>query len=115
MMSSRAHDKAAAFAAMSYLTGDASAITRAKTARQVVPNVHAWDDAELAKDDVLAAFRHQLDHVVAMPNDPRMRSVWTPYRTALGEVLSGRAEPAPALEKVQHEIDGFARTPGDRR
>jgi maltose-binding protein MalE len=109
MMSSRAHDKAAAFAAMNFLTDDASAITRAKRARQVVPNVHAWDDAELAKDDVLAAFRAQLDHVVPMPNDPRMRSVWTPYRTALGEVLSGRAEPAPTLDKLQREIEGFTR------
>jgi arabinogalactan oligomer/maltooligosaccharide transport system substrate-binding protein len=109
MMSSRAHDKAAAFAAMNFLTDDASAITRAKRARQVVPNVHAWDDAELARDDVLAAFRAQLDHVVPMPNDPRMRSVWTPYRTALGEVLSGRAEPAPTLDKLQREIEGFTR------
>ncbi len=109
MMSQRARDKDAAFAVMDYLSNDASAITRAKTARQVVPNVHAWDDAALASDDVLAAFRSQLDHVVAMPNDPRMRSVWTPYRTALGEVLSGRAEPGPTLDKLQHEIEGFAR------
>ncbi|HEY3802647.1 MAG TPA: extracellular solute-binding protein [Kofleriaceae bacterium] len=111
MMSSRAHDKDAAFAAMEYLTNDASATTRAKRARQVVPNVHAWDDPALAHDDVLTAFRTQLDHVVAMPNDPRMRSVWTPYRTALGEVVSGRAEPGPMLDKIQHEIEGFQRAP----
>jgi arabinogalactan oligomer/maltooligosaccharide transport system substrate-binding protein len=109
MMSARAHDKDAAFAVMDYLSNDASAITRAKHARQVVPNVHAWDDAALASDAVLAAFRAQLDHVVAMPNDPRMRSVWTPYRTALGEVLSGRVEPGATLDKLQHEIEGFAR------
>ena len=109
MMSARAHDKDTAFAVMDYLSNDASAIARAKAARQVVPNVHAWDDAALAHDDVLAAFRAQLDHVVAMPNDPRMRMIWTPYRTALGEVLSGRAEPGPSLDKVQHEVEGFAR------
>jgi arabinogalactan oligomer/maltooligosaccharide transport system substrate-binding protein len=109
MMSQRAHDKDAAFAVMDYLSNDASAITRAKTARQVVPNVHAWDDAALAHDDVLAAFRAQLDHVVPMPNDPRMRTIWTPYRTALGEVLSGRTLPGPALVKLAHEIEGFAR------
>jgi maltose-binding protein MalE len=111
MMSSRAHDKDAAFAVLDYLTNDAAATTRAKQARQVVPNVHAWDDATLAHDDVLAAFRAQLDHVVPMPNDPRMRSVWTPYRTALGEVVAGRAEPGPMLDKIQHEIEGFQRAP----
>jgi maltose-binding protein MalE len=109
MMSARAHDKDAAFAVMDYLSNDASAIARAKAARQVVPNVHAWDDPALAHDAVLAAFRAQLDHVVAMPNDPRMRMVWTPYRTALGEVLAGRVEAAPALDKLQHELEGLAR------
>jgi arabinogalactan oligomer/maltooligosaccharide transport system substrate-binding protein len=107
MMSAQAHDKDAAFAVMDFLTGDASAVTRAKDAHEVVPNVHAWDDPELAGNATLSAFRRQLAQTVAMPNDPRMRPVWTPYRTALGEVVTGRAEPAASLDKVLHEVQTY--------
>ena len=42
-----------------------------------------------------------------MPKDAAMRSVWTPYRTALGEVLAGRAEPGAELLAVEREIQGY--------
>ena len=93
---------------MDFLTDDASAITRARLAHQVVPNPHAYDDPEVGKDATLAAFRAQLEHVVPMSNDARMRMVWTPYRTALGEVLAGRDEPAARLVQLANEIQGYA-------
>ncbi len=108
LMSSRATNKDAAFAVMDFLTSDASAITRARLAPQVVPNPHAYDDPEVGKDATLAAFRAQLDHAVPMTNDARMRVVWTPYRTALGEVLAGRDEPAAKLEQLAKEIQSYA-------
>ncbi len=108
LMSARAANKDEAFAVMDFLTNDASAITRARIAHQVVPNPHAYDDAIVGADPTLAAFRAQLEHVVPMSNDARMRMVWTPYRTALGEVLSGREEPAPKLEKLEREIQSYA-------
>jgi arabinogalactan oligomer/maltooligosaccharide transport system substrate-binding protein len=108
LMSARARDKDAAFAVMDFLTGDASAIARAKLAHQVVPNVHAYDDREVAKDTALGAFRAQLAHVVPMPKGAAMRMVWTPYRTALGEVLAGRAEAAARLIAVEREVAGYA-------
>ncbi len=109
LMSARAHDKDAAFAVMDALTSDASAIERAKLARQVVPNVHAYDDPDLAKDPALIAFRAQLEHTVAMPTGPAMRMVWTPYQTALGEVVAGRAEPGPQLIAVEREVGSYLR------
>ena len=107
LMSARARDKDAAFAVMDALTSDIAAIERAKIARQVVPNVRAYDDAEVAADPVLAAFRAQLQHTMLMPKNPAMRMVWTPYKTALGEVLAGRAEPADQLRAVEREVQGY--------
>ena len=107
LMSARARDKNAAFAVMDALTSDIAAIERAKIARQVVPNVHAYDDAAVAGDAVLGAFRAQLQHTMLMPKNPAMRMVWTPYKTALGEVLAGRAEPADQLRSIEREVQTY--------
>ncbi len=107
LMSARAHDKDIAFAVMDALTSDVAAIERAKLARQVVPNVHAFDDPEIAGDPTLRAFRDQLAHTVPMPKGAAMRMVWTPYKTALGEVVAGRAEPGPQLLAVEREVASY--------
>lgn len=107
LMSSHARDKDAAFAVMNELTGDASAVLRARVARQVVANVHAYDDPEVARDPFLRTFRAQLDHTVMTPNCPAMRSVWTPYDTALVEVLAGRSDAGDALLGVEREVAGY--------
>jgi maltose-binding protein MalE len=107
LMSARARDKDAAFAVMDALTSDVAAIERAKIARQVVPNLRAYDDAAVAADPVLAAFRAQLQHTMLMPKSPAMRMVWTPYKTALGEVLAGRATPTDQLRSVEREVQGY--------
>jgi arabinogalactan oligomer/maltooligosaccharide transport system substrate-binding protein len=107
LMSAQAHDKQAAFAVMDALTSDDAAIVRAKVARQVVANIHAYDDPEIAKDPALKAFREQLDHSVPMPKSGAMRMVWTPYKTALGEVLAGRAQAGTALLSVEKEVNSY--------
>jgi arabinogalactan oligomer/maltooligosaccharide transport system permease protein len=109
LMSARARDKAAAFAVMAHLAGDASAIRRATAARQVVPNTAAWRDPALAGDDVMQAFRAQLDHTAAMPAEPAMRLVWTPYKTALGDILAGRATAGDRLLATQREVERYLR------
>jgi arabinogalactan oligomer/maltooligosaccharide transport system substrate-binding protein len=103
LMSARAHDKDAAFAVMDALTGDDAATVRAK-AHQVVANHRAYDDPEVARDAVLRAFRTQVARTVPMPSSGAMRQIWTPYRTALGEVLAGRADPTNALADLQDEV-----------
>ncbi|HEV7553881.1 MAG TPA: extracellular solute-binding protein [Kofleriaceae bacterium] len=105
LMSTRARDKDLAFAVMDALTSDAQATMRARVARQVVANVHAYDEPDIASDPVLAAFRAQT--TVTMPKAPGMRMVWTTYRTALGEVLAGRADPAAQLLSVEREVHRY--------
>ncbi|HUS28657.1 MAG TPA: extracellular solute-binding protein [Kofleriaceae bacterium] len=111
LMSAQAHDKQAAFAVMDALTSDAAAVVRAKVARQVVANIHAYDDPDVAKDPALKAFREQLDHSVPMPKSGAMRMVWTPYKTALGEVLSGRAQAGAQLISVEKEVNSYLQGP----
>ncbi len=106
LMSARAHDKVAAIEVMLALAGDESATLRATRARQVVPNRRAYA-GELAHDAVLGAFRRQLDHTVPMPAVPLMRAVWTPYKNALGSVVSGAARPTDALERAAGEIRAY--------
>lgn len=106
LMSARAGDKDAAIAVMLALAGDESAALRATRARQVVPNPRAYGGA-LADDPVLGAFRRQLEHTVVMPAVPLMRAVWTPYKNALGSVISGAARPGDALDRAAAEIRAY--------
>jgi maltose-binding protein MalE len=108
LMSAQAHDKDTAFAVMEELTSDANAIVRGRTARQVVANRAAWNDPELANDPVLAVLRAQVANTVVTPKVKAMRSVWTPYRTALGKVLTGRADAGAELLSVETEVKGYA-------
>jgi maltose-binding protein MalE len=107
LMSAYARDKAAAFAVMDALTSDEAAITRARDARQVVANLAAYNDPQIANDPALRTFRAQLDHTVAMPKAQAMRLVWTPYQNALGEVLAGRREAGKQLLVVEHQVEGY--------
>jgi arabinogalactan oligomer/maltooligosaccharide transport system substrate-binding protein len=107
LMSAQARDKDLAFAVMDELTSDADAIIRARDARQVVANRRAYEDPEVAKDPALRAFRAQLEHTVLMPNTAAMRMVWTPYKTALTEVLAGRADPGKQLLSLDREVRGY--------
>ena len=113
LMSARARDKDAAIAVALALTSDDGAYERARRARQVVPNAAAYR-GELGDDPVLAAFRAQLAHTVPMPVSPAMRAVWTPYKNALGEIVSGAATPAAALERAARDIATYARTEAPR-
>jgi maltose-binding protein MalE len=107
LMSAYARDKSAAFAVMDALTSDESAITRAKQARQVVANLAAYDDPDVARDPALTTFRAQLEHTVPMPKLQAMRMVWSPYQNALGEVLAGRSDPGQQLLAAEREVQDY--------
>ncbi len=107
LMSVRARNKQAAFDVMQYLAGDASAIIRARAARQVVPNSAAYEERDIGGDPVLGAFKRQLEHTVPMPASPEMRMVWTPYKIALQKVIAQGSDPSDALLAAQREVDGY--------
>lgn len=111
LMSARAHDKAGAFAVMQFLASDRAAILRATRAHQIVANIHAYDDPALAADPVQRGFRAQLAHTIPIPATPAMRTVWTPYATALAKAQTGDAAPADVLIDLEAEIRRYAAAP----
>lgn len=104
LMSSKARDKQRAFRVMNALTADSEALHRARDAGQVVPNQAAYRADDLASNAALMTFRSQLDHSVPMSAAPGMRSVWTPYQTALLKVIDQQADPADALRSAEKEV-----------
>ena len=107
LMSARARDKRLAFRAMDALASDANAVRRARLARQVVANPAAYESTELRADPLLQAFRAQLERSVPMPTATAMRSVWTPYQSALLRVLEQGADPERSLRAAAAEIESF--------
>jgi len=85
-----------------WLAGRDSAITRAVVGRQVVAHRRAWEDARLAGDAILAAFRAQLPHTVPADNRPIMRTVWEPGDLALRKIMRGDSSAEEAAEAAAH-------------
>lgn len=111
LMSSRSTHKDRAFQALELLTRDASAISRARIAKQIVPNLAAYEDPDLAGNSALMTFRAQLDSTVPMSASPEMRSVWTPYQSALMKVIDQESDVADALRAAEAEIQSYTRGP----
>jgi maltose-binding protein MalE len=109
MMSARARDKDAAIAVALALSDDHAAQIRIELARQVVPNPGAY--VGITADPALVSFREQLVHTVPMPVSPTMRAVWTPYKNALGQIVSGAETPAAALERAASQVESYAEAP----
>ena len=110
-MSSRSTKKDLGFQAIEMLTRDSIAISRARKAKQIVPNLAAYKDPALANNSALMAFRKQLDSTVPMSASPTMRSVWTPYQSALMKVIDQDVDAADALRSAESEIQSYSQGP----
>ncbi|MEC9465044.1 MAG: extracellular solute-binding protein, partial [Myxococcota bacterium] len=88
-VSARSGQKECATELARYLAGEESAVIRARVGRQVVAHRDAWRKAGLEEDTVLSVFKDQVNAVVPMSNDPRMRDVWEPGDLALKKLSRG--------------------------
>lgn len=113
IMSAKATDKKAAFEVMSYLTSVDAGKILAKVGRLPVANKKVYDDAEIAKDPLIAVFKKQLETSVPMPNTPAMRMVWAPATTMMNKVINAGADPAAAAKECQAEVQKLVK--GARR
>jgi arabinogalactan oligomer/maltooligosaccharide transport system permease protein len=107
LMSTRAKNKDRAFRVMRALTSTESALYRARHARQVVPNKAAYEAGDIASNEALMAFRAQLDQSVPMSASVTMRTVWTPYQTALLKVIDQDQDVADSLREAESEVRRF--------
>ena len=109
LLSAHAGQPALAMELGAHLIRPEVAADRAANGRQTVATLAAYDDPRLADDDVIEAFRAQLDATVPMPNVPEMGATWEPSARALRRVMRGGMGPKEALEEAQRELVYFSR------
>lgn len=93
-----------AFDFVLYLTGEEAAKTMALVGRQTPANKLVYDDAEVAADAEIQAFRAQVENALPMPNLAEMTMVWSPATTAMNSIVRKAATPAAALAQAQVEV-----------
>jgi arabinogalactan oligomer/maltooligosaccharide transport system substrate-binding protein len=96
--------KDAAYEFVKFLTDKESAKVMAIEGRQSPSNKAAYEDAKVANDPVLKAFRTQVEVAVPMPNLPEMTMVWSPATIMMASVAKRTIEPKAALDKAQAEV-----------
>lgn len=98
-------NKDAAYAFARYLTDREAARTMALEGRQTPANQQVYQDAAVAGDPVLKAFRQQVEVAIPMPNLAEMTMVWSPATTAMNLVVKKAATPKAALDQAQKDVE----------
>jgi arabinogalactan oligomer/maltooligosaccharide transport system substrate-binding protein len=98
-------NKDAAFDFAKFLTDVPSAKVLALEGRQTPAVKGVYDDPQVARDAVLAAFRKQVEVAVPMPNVPEMTMVWSPATTAMNTITKRAATPKAAMDAAQKEVE----------
>lgn len=97
--------KEAAFDFVKYVTDMPSAKIMALAGRQTPSNKNVYDDAQVAGDAVLKAFRTQVDVAIPMPNLPEMTMVWSPATTAMNAIIHKASTPKAAMDVAQQALE----------
>jgi arabinogalactan oligomer/maltooligosaccharide transport system substrate-binding protein len=98
-------NKDAAFDFAKFLTDVPAAKVLALEGRQTPAVKRVYDDPQVARDAVLAAFRKQVEVAVPMPNVPEMTMVWSPATTAMNTITKKAATPKAAMDAAQKEVE----------
>ena len=99
---SKKKDQAFEFA--KYLTDVQASKVLALEGSQSPANRNVYNDAQVAANPVLKAFRAQVDNAVPMPNVPEMTLMWSPVTTAMNAIVQKASSPKAALDKAQKEV-----------
>jgi len=99
---SKHKDEAYDFA--TFLTDKPAGVIMAIEGRQTPANSAVYDDAKVAADPILQAFRKQVEVAVPMPNVPEMTMVWSPATSAMNVIIKKNATPKAAMEEAQKEV-----------
>jgi arabinogalactan oligomer/maltooligosaccharide transport system substrate-binding protein len=87
-----------------FLTDKPAGVIMAVEGRQTPANSAVYDDAKVAADPILQAFRKQVEVAVPMPNVPEMTMVWSPATSAMNVIIKKNATPKAAMEEAQKEV-----------
>lgn len=95
----------AAYEFAKFITDLPSAKVLALEGRQTPSNKNVYDDAAVAKDSELKAFRDQVSVGIPMPNLPEMTMVWSPATTAMNKITKKSATPKAAFDEAQKSLE----------
>jgi arabinogalactan oligomer/maltooligosaccharide transport system substrate-binding protein len=95
--------KEAAFEFVKFLTSAEAGKVLALEGRQSPANQAVYQDAAVAKDPILQAFKAQVEVAIPMPNVPEMTMVWSPATIAIASIAKN-APIGPSLQKAQAAV-----------
>lgn len=96
--------KEEAFAFVRYVTDVGAAKVLALEGSQSPANRDVYADRQVAGNEVLRAFRAQVDTAIPMPNVPEMTMMWSPVATAMNGIVQRRSTPKAALDAAQKQV-----------
>jgi arabinogalactan oligomer / maltooligosaccharide transport system substrate-binding protein len=99
---SKQKDQAYEFA--KYLTDAEASKVMALEGRQSPANKAVYSDTKVGDDQVLKAFRAQVEVALPMPNVPEMTMVWSPATTAMNAVTKKALTPKQALDAAEKAV-----------
>ncbi|HTS82488.1 MAG TPA: extracellular solute-binding protein [Myxococcaceae bacterium] len=102
-VSAQSQHKDGAFEFVKYATGLEAGKVMALEGRQSPAVKAVYDDAKVAADPVLSAFRKQVEVAIPMPNVAEMTLMWSPATTALNKVNAGNS-PKEAMDVAQKAL-----------
>lgn len=103
-VSASSKHKEAGYDLARYLVSEEAGLVLTVEGRQLHTNKAVYTHKAVADDPVLAAFRHQLDSAIPMPNFAEMTVMWSPATTAMNTIVRGAATPEVALDKAQSSV-----------
>lgn len=109
VLSAHSHKTESALQFARYLAGEKGSKLRATIGKQPVAHRATYDDPDIARDEILSAFRRQLEHSVIMNSSPAMQALWEPAKGALKAALRGD-DPKTVLTRAQHRLKAATRT-----
>lgn len=103
-ISASSKNKEAAYELLKFITDLEAAKVMALEGRQTPANKGVYDDAKVAADPILKAFRNQVNNAVPMPNFAEMAMFWSPVTTAMNSLTRKAATPKAAMDLAQKEV-----------
>lgn len=88
--------------------GDAT-VTRVTLGRQIPAELAAYENAAVAKDQMVSAFRAVAERGTPTPNTLEMARVWEPMKLALRAVLQGGVSPSDAGQLAERRYRALNR------
>lgn len=89
---------------VTYVTDVAAGKVLALEGRQTPANAAVYDDAKVAADPILTAFRNQAKVAIPMPNLAETSIFWSPATTAMNAIVKGTASPQAAMDEAQEKL-----------